>query len=69
MAQKTKFCLKLCEGIMEKREMICIMCPLGCHLTVTKDGEKLRLKKVKYGDVIIKNILNTGADVVITAND
>ncbi len=110
------------------REMICIMCPMGCHLTVTQDGddvqvtgnncnrgmvfakeeitcpkrivttsvktehgvksckttapipksmifdcvkeiEKLRLKKVKFGEVIIKNILNTGADVVVTAND
>ena len=113
---------------MEKREMICIMCPMGCHLTVTIDGEnidvkgnscnrgvvfakeevtcpkrivttslkteqgvkackttaaipknmifdcmkeieKLRLKKVKFGQVIIKNVLNTGADVVVTAND
>lgn len=112
----------------EKREMICIMCPMGCNLTVEKnaDGinisgngcirganfakeelscpkrivttsvktaegvksckttspipksmifdvineiEKLRLKKVKFGQVIIKNVLNTGADVVVTAND
>lgn len=113
---------------MEKREMICIMCPMGCNLTVTKNGdditvtgnncqrgvifakeeltcpkrivtssvkteqgvracktsqpvpksmifdvmkeiEKLRLKKVKFGDVVIKNVLNTGADIVITANE
>lgn len=113
---------------MTTREMICIMCPMGCHLTVKQDGEnisvtgngcnrgvvfakeeitcpkrvvttsvktaqgvksckttvpvpkdmifevmkeieKLRLKRVKFGDVVIKNILNTGADVVITAND
>lgn len=112
----------------EKREMICIMCPMGCNLTVerlegeikvsgnscirgenfakeelscpkrivttsvkTKDGvksckttkpipkdkifevvkeiEKLRLKKVKFGQVIIKNVLKTGADIVITANE
>ena len=112
----------------EKREMVCIMCPMGCSLTVekfddeikvsgnscirgenfakeelscpkrivttsvkTKDGvksckttkpipkemifdvmrkiEKLRLKKVKFGQVVIKNILKTGADVVITANE
>ncbi len=110
------------------REMICIMCPLGCNLTVKVDGEKievsgngcnrgvvfakeeitcpkrivttsvktengvksckttvpipksmifdcvkeiekLRLKSVKFGDVIIKNVLGTGADVVVTAND
>ena len=112
---------------MEK-EMICIMCPMGCRLNVKKVGddfevkgngcmrgavfakeemscpkrvlttlvktqqgvksckttipvpkdmifdcmkeiEKLRLKKVKFGQIIIKNILNTGADVVVTAND
>ena len=112
----------------KKREMICIMCPMGCHLTVTQNGydiqvtgnncnrgvvfakeeitcpkrivttsvkteqgvkacktttgvpksmifdvmkeiEKLRLKNVKYGQVIIKNVLGTGADVVVTAND
>ncbi|MDO4267235.1 MAG: DUF1667 domain-containing protein [Eubacteriales bacterium] len=26
---------------MEKRELICIGCPLGCPLTVTIDGEKI----------------------------
>ena len=113
---------------MEKREMICIMCPMGCNLTVTVNGnnvdvkgngcnrgvmfakeevtcpkrivttsvktdkgvkackttaaipknlifecvkevEKLRFKSVKFGQIIIKNVLNTGADVVVTAND
>lgn len=113
---------------MEKRNLICIMCPLGCQLTVLKDGdnitvtgnnckrgeifgkeevtcpmrivtssvktekgvracktskpvpksmifevmkeiEKLRLKSVKFGEVVIKNVLNTGADIVITANE
>ena len=29
---------------MEKREMICIMCPMGCHLTVTIDGENIDVK-------------------------
>ncbi len=113
---------------METREMICIMCPMGCNLKVTKDGnkievtgnncmrgvnfakeeltapkrivttsvktskgvkacktnggvpkdkifdvvkeiEKLHLKSVKFGDVIIKDVLGTGVDVVVTAND
>ena len=113
---------------MEKRNFTCIMCPLGCQLTVTIDGdnitvtgnnckrgevfgkeevtcpmrivtssvktekgvracktskpvpksmifevmkeiEKLRLKSVKFGEVVIKNVLNTGADIVITANE
>ena len=112
---------------METREMICIMCPMGCHLTIKKDGdkfnvsgnscirgerfaqeemvcpmrvlttsvktelglksckttkpvpkaklfecmkeiEKLRLKNAKYGEVVIRDILGTGADVVITSN-
>ena len=112
---------------MEKH-MICIMCPMGCNLTVkedkgeilvtgngcnrgvmfakeemtcpkrivttsvkTKNGvkackttapipknlmfecvkeiEKLRLGDVKFGQIIIKNVLGTGADVIVTAND
>ena len=111
----------------QKREMVCIMCPMGCALTVEKVGdeisvtgntcnrgvvfakeemtcpkrvvttsvktskgvkackttipvpkslvfevvkevEKLRLKDAKFGQVIIKNVLDTGADVVVTAN-
>lgn len=111
----------------QTRHMICIMCPMGCSLTVKVDGEnvevtgngcnrgvvfakeevtcpkrivttsvktehgvrsckttapipkklifdcvkeveKLRLKDVKYGDIIIKNVLGTGVDVVVTAN-
>ena len=113
---------------MEKRNLTCIICPLGCQLTVTIDGdnisvtgnnckrgeifgkeevtcpmrivtssvktekgvrackttkpvpksmifdvmkeiEKLRLKSAKFGEVVIKNVLNTGADIVITANE
>lgn len=36
---------------------------------IMKEIEKLRLKKVKFGDVVIKNVLDTGADIIITAND
>ena len=112
---------------METREMICIMCPMGCHLTIKMDGdkfnvsgnscirgerfaqeemvcpmrvlttsvktehglksckttkpvpkaklfecmqeiEKLRLKNAKYGEIVIRDILGTGADVVVTSN-
>lgn len=111
-----------------KKEMICIMCPLGCNLIVEQIGdqinvtgnscnrgvafakeevtcpkrivttsvktingvrackttgavpknkifdviaeiEKLRLKNIKFGQIIIKNVCNTGVDVVVTAND
>lgn len=113
---------------MEKFNLTCIMCPLGCSLVATKDGdkitvtgnncnrgeifakeeltcpmrivttsvktekgvksckttkpvpkakifdvmkeiEKLRLKDAKYGEIVVKNILGTGADIVITANE
>ena len=112
----------------EKREMVCIMCPMGCNLTVEKEGEtinvsgngcmrgatfakeeiscpkrivttsiktakgpkscktthpipksmifnvvqeieKLNFKNVRYGQVVIKDVLGTGADVVVTANE
>lgn len=29
---------------MEKRELICIGCPLGCPLSVTIDGEQIEVK-------------------------
>jgi len=112
----------------EKREMICIMCPMGCNLFVETKGdevlvsgngcnrgvvfakeevscpkrvlttsvktdkgvkackttapipksllfecvkeiEKLHFKNVKFGQIIIKNVLETGVDVIVTAND
>jgi len=111
-----------------KREMICIMCPMGCNLTVEYEGEeikvsgntcnrgvsfaqeevkcpkrtlttlvktkggvkackttkpipkellfdamkeieKLRLEKADFGEIVVKDLLGTGADVVVTAND
>lgn len=116
---------------MEKRNLICINCPMGCMLEVTIDGQDITVKgntckrgeeygkaevtnpkriittslfvnngthptvsvktsteipkklmfdcikelakvkveaPVKVGDVIVKNILNTGADIVATRN-
>ena len=29
---------------MEKRELICIQCPMGCPLTVTIDGERVTVE-------------------------
>ena len=43
--------------------------PKSMIFDVMKEIEKLRLKKAKFGDVVIKNVLNTGADIVITANE
>lgn len=112
----------------ETKNMICIMCPMGCELTVKKVGddlqvsgntcmrgvtfakeemtnpkrvvttlvktangvksckttkpipkslmfdcvkeiEKLKLGKVEFGQIIIKNVLGTDADVIVTSND
>lgn len=49
---------------MNKKEMVCIVCPIGCHLTVTKDegdplgysvtGHKCK-RGIKYG---IKELTN-----------
>ena len=109
-------------------ELVCIMCPMGCHLTCEKKGkevfvtgnncargpifakaeltlptrtltaivktlaggvvsvkttkpipkkligkamqelDKVVVEKPKFGSVVIQNLLETGADVVITAN-
>ena len=35
---------------------------------VLNEISNLQLNKTKIGDVIIKNVLNTGADVVVTGN-
>jgi len=37
-------------------------------MKVVNKIKKLKLNSAKLGDVIITNILNTGADVVITGN-
>lgn len=109
-------------------KLICIMCPMGCEIEVTKTGStysvsgnnckrgetyaiqemtepkrvvtailktrdtgvlsvktsvpvpkkmvmavmneinSLKVKSAKLGDVVIKNVLNTGADIVVTSN-
>lgn len=42
--------------------------PKNMIFEVVGEINKLNLKKGKMGDIIIKNVLNTGADVVITGN-
>ena len=42
--------------------------PKDMVFKVVEEINKLTLKKGKLGDVIIKNVLNTGADVIITGN-
>jgi len=34
-----------------------------------KEIEKLRLEKADFGEIVVKDLLGTGADVVVTAND
>lgn len=49
---------------MNKKEMICIVCPIGCHLTVTKDedealGYSVKGNKCKRGiEYGIKELTN-----------
>ena len=41
---------------MEKRNLTCIMCPLGCQLTVLKDGDNITVtgNNCKRGEVFGK---------------
>jgi len=42
--------------------------PKDMVFKVVAEINKITLKKGKLGDVVIKNVLNTGADVIITGN-
>ena len=42
--------------------------PKQLMFDVVKEINKLHISKGKIGDIIIKNVLNTGADIVITGN-
>ena len=56
------------------KELICISCPMGCHLKVDVDNKTVTGMKVinettvnapiKMGDILIKDVLGTGIDVV-----
>lgn len=35
---RSEFAWKVCDCMMEKRNLICIGCPLGCPITVELDG-------------------------------
>ena len=65
---------------MEK-EMICIVCPVGCHISVNTEtyevkgnacprgavyGKEELTAPVKRGDIVLENIFNTGVNVVVT---
>ena len=67
---------------MEKRNLTCIGCPMGCQITVEFEGEEKdkifqcmdEINKVrahaplKIGDVVVKDVCGTGVDVVVTKN-
>lgn len=42
--------------------------PKKLIFNVMKEIDKVEVKNAKIGDVVIKNVLNTGADVVVTKN-
>ena len=45
-------------------ELICIVCPKGCHLKVDEENGYA----VAIGDVVVKDILGLGVDFVATKN-
>lgn len=42
--------------------------PKKLVMSVMEEINKLKVKNAKLGDMVIKNVLNTGADVVVTSN-
>ena len=53
---------------MEKRELICIGCPLGCPLTVTMEGEQITVagNTCKRGEIYAKKEVTNPTRVVIS---
>ena len=62
---------------MEKKNLTCIGCPMGCQITVEFEGEEVFSvtgntcaigDKYARGDIVIENVCGTGVDVVATKN-
>ena len=51
---------------MEKRELICIGCPLGCPLTVTMEGEQITVagNTCKRGDIYARKEVTNPTRIV-----
>lgn len=58
--------------VKTKKGVVSVKTTSAIPKTLVKDVvgeiEKLRPEKVKFGEVLIKNIFNTGADIVVTGN-
>lgn len=54
---------------MEKRELICIGCPLGCPLTVTMEGTEITVKgnTCKRGEIYAKKEVTNPTRVVTSS--
>lgn len=54
---------------MEKRELICIGCPLGCPLTVTINGEDIKVEgnTCKRGDTYAKKEVTNPTRIVTSS--
>ena len=54
---------------MEKRELICIGCPLGCPLTVTMEGEQITVtgNTCKRGEIYAKKEVTNPTRVVTSS--
>ena len=42
--------------------------PKNLVFKINKEIGKLKIKKAKSGEILIKNVLNTGADIVVTGD-
>lgn len=54
---------------MEKRDMICISCPLGCQMTVTIDGSDITVtgNTCKRGDVYARKEILSPSRIVTSS--
>ena len=59
--------VKTSKGVKSCKTTIPI--PKDKIFDVIDQVEKLYLKSAKFGQIVIKNVLDTGADIVITAQD
>ena len=55
---------------MEKHELTCIGCPLGCSVKITLENNIIIsvAAPVRIGDVLVKDVSGTGVDIIATKN-
>lgn len=59
--------VKTQKGVLPVKTTIAI--PKEKMFDVVKEINSIKIKKGKMGDIVIKNVLNLGADIVVTGNE